>query len=518
MEFTDLVSAGTLAGDTRAGEAVTAVRVELWFRRGLWVASGLAVLAILISAGIMLWAQNELSPPESVVAAHALMLAHQGTLYYDLNQYPYTVSAYMPVFYLLEGGLVRLGLPAFAAGRLISLMAFGGLIVMVARTVRVYTGNPFYEWIAAILAGISPLTIYWGVVGQVDVLALFFAVAALHQFSRHVVLGESTLWHAGAFAALALFTKQTMVAAPMAMVLVLLQRDWKKAVRFGLGLGIPLIAAVVVLNAALDGRFLQNTVLANLNPFSGDKMLAQLQYFGGVSGGLLVISLAAILGPGRKHLLPFIYLAASALVFLGTAPKVGSDTNYQLEISIALVLCATVGLHQLDFLRLHFSGSKNWITLLLLPLGVHVVVGVRAASNIFLARVANEQVFRAEVQALRPYVPAKGGRVLSTDFNAMVRLRERMDVEPLIYGLLVEAGRIDPEPVRRDLARGAFSAVILHQDVFHSSSAGNAEIAALPLAQLDEVRRHYRLAAHVPGPFLDGVYIYQPLAEEPLSQ
>jgi hypothetical protein len=78
----------------------------------------------------------------------------------------------------------------------------------------------------------------------------------------------------------------------------------------------------------------------------------------------------------------------------------------------------------------------------------------------------------------------------------------------------VAAGRIDPEPVRRDLARGAFSTVILHQEAHHPSSTDSAEIATLPFAQLEEIRRHYRLVAHVPGPFLDGVYVYQPFQEE----
>src|ERR1700733_3218906 len=76
--------------------------VEHWFRRGLWVASALAAIVLLFYVATMLWAANELSPPESVVAAQSLMLAHDGTLYYDLNQYPYTVCAYTPVFYLLE--------------------------------------------------------------------------------------------------------------------------------------------------------------------------------------------------------------------------------------------------------------------------------------------------------------------------------------------------------------------------------------------------------------------------------
>ena len=126
----------------------------------------------------------------------------------------------------------------------------------------------------------------------------------------------------------------------------------------------------------------------------------------------------------------------------------------------------------------------------------------------------NEKLFRAEIEQLRPYVQPSGGLVLSTDFNAMVRLRQRMDVEPLIYNLLVSVHVIDPEPVRRDLARGAFSTVILSEDVFQPPQFGDAEIGTLPPSQLDEVRKHYRLVQHVPGPFLDGVYVYQPIERD----
>ena len=203
-------------------------------------------------------------------------------------------------------------------------------------------------------------------------------------------------------------------------------------------------------------------------------------------------------------------------MFLGTAAKIGSDTNYQIESTLLLAVCAAIGLHQINFFQLYFERSKSWITLLLIPLALHMAIGYRVSANALLARLMNEKLFRAEIEQLRPYVQPSGGLVLSTDFNAMVRLRQRMDVEPLIYNLLVSVHVIDPEPVRRDLARGAFSTVILSEDVFQPQQFGDAEIGTLPPSQLEEVRKHYRLVQHVPGPFLDGVYVYQPVARETL--
>ena len=491
--------------------------VEQWFRRGLWVASALAAIVLLCYLATMLWAANELSPPESVVAAQSLMLAHDGTLYYDLRHYPFTVCAYMPSFYWLESGLIRAGLSAFHAGRWISFAALLGLIALCGRLALLYADNRHAAWIASLAVASSSLLGSWGTVGQVDMLASVFALAAFYNYSRFEVRGANSLWIASVYAALAVFTKQTMIAAPAAIFLCLWMRDRKKALWFGALFGGGVAAAALAINVALDGRFLSNTVFANINPFSAAKFLAQFRYFASISFGMLAIVAVSF---GRmlrgRALAPCVYLILAVLVFLGTAAKVGSDTNYQIESTLLLAVCAAIGLHEINFFQLYFARSKSWITLLLIPLALHVAIGYRASANVLLGRLINEKLFRAEIEQLKPYVQPAGGLVLSTDFNAMVRLRQRMDVEPLIYSLLVSAHKIDPEPVRRDLARGAFSAVILSEDVFQAGQFDNAEIGTLPLMQLDEVRRHYRLVRHVPGPFLDGVYVYEPVLRETL--
>ena len=232
------------------------------------MASALAAIVLLCYVATMLWAANELSPPESVVSAQSLMLAHDGTLYYDLKHYPFTVCAYMPSFYWLESGLIRAGLSAFHAGRWISFAAFLGLIVLCGRIALLYTGDRHAAWVASLAAASSSLLGSWGTVGQVDTLAAFFALAAFYNYSRFEVRGANSLWIAGVYAALALFTKQTMIAAPAAIFLCLWMRDRKKALWFGALLGGGFAAAALAINAALDGRFLANTVFANMNPFS----------------------------------------------------------------------------------------------------------------------------------------------------------------------------------------------------------------------------------------------------------
>jgi hypothetical protein len=499
------------AGAITEVPAIAVGSIEPKFRRGLWAASALSALALLSYCGTMLWAQNSLSGPESVVAAQSMMLAHDGTLYYDLNQYPYTVCAYMPIFYWLDAGLIKLGLSAFLAGRLISFAALLGLIAMSRRLAMLYTGNANAAWLAAILVASSSVLGSWGSIGQVDTLAILFAVTAFYYYSRFHLRGNPTLLAAGVFCALAIFTKQTAAAAPAAIFILLCFRDRKKGIWFGAILGSTVLVSALTLNAVLHGRFMASTVLANVNPFSAAKLLVQLRFAGPVCAGLLVVVAASFSKLIRgRGLAPSVYLGLAIAVFLATAAKIGSDTNYQIEFTVLLALCTAIALHEVEFFPLYFSRSKSWITLLLLPVAVHVAVGLRVAVNTTIGRVVNEKVTQSQVSALRPYVESAGGLVLSTDYNAIVRLRGRMDVEPLIYQLLVGAKVIDPEPIRRDLARAAFSTVILSEDVFQGQNFDDPEIATLVPAQLSEVRKHYRLAKHIPGPFLDGIYVYKP--------
>jgi hypothetical protein len=486
---------------------------ERIFRRILTTFAVVAGLCILGHLVLLFWAQNSFTGGEAVVAAHASMLVHDGTLYYDFHHYPYTVAPYTPLFYLLDAGLQKLGLPIYAAGRVISFAAALGIVALSWYLTLLYTNERYSAALSALLCASSSLLFVWGSVGQVDVLALFWALTAFYLYSRYAQLGDNTLVWAGVCALLAFFTKQTMLACPAAICLLLFFKGRKvTAVKFALScLG---VAAIIVfsLDAALGGRFLADTVRANLNPYSAVKLVLQLRFALLVAGPLvLVVALGARQAIRKTGSAPFVYFGLAALVFLGSAPKTGSDLNYQLEFTILLILCSSLSLHALDFFSLSFRRARTWVTLLQLPLGVFLMVNYRTTVPALIMRFAMEQQTRAEVAEVQDSL-ADGGRVLSADFNAVVRLRGRLDVEMAFYNLLVSVGAVDPEPLRRDIAASTFSTIILMEDVRTDHPPLEIEISTLPAAQLAEIRKHYALVKRIPGPVLDGLYIYKPLS------
>lgn len=478
-------------------------------RRLVFVCIGLAVLLSALYIGSALVSTSEFSQPEGIVATQVTTFSQQGTLYYSLKQYPYTVCAYMPMFYTAVAALAKAGIPVLLGGRLVSIFALLGSIWLAWKLILLYTEDRLYAWLGAGLLGITPLMLSWGTTGQVDMLTVSLALAAFYQFSRFHLLAEERLDLAAAFAVAALFTKQTAIAAPATIFVLLLWRHPRRAFRFALltaGVGGSLVLG---LNALLDGRFLDNTVFANMNPFAWYKLGLSLEFVGVVLSPMLLI---ALIGLKPAHRLPmhavFVYLGFAQVIYFLTAPKVGADTNYLIESNILLVVCACCGLKALDFFALFSIGSKSWITLLMLPLGLFVVQNLRVSASTFKSRIDRESNFAVQVEGLRPFLGGSG-RVLSADSNALQHAGRSFEVEPLIYRLLVEAGRIEAAPVLRDIDSAAFESILLYEDVAKNNDP-DPEIPRLTRDQMDAIRRRYQLVRHVPGPYLGGIFVYQP--------
>jgi hypothetical protein len=483
-------------------------------RNVLVVFSSLTALTGILHLAVVFWTRHEITQVESIVAVHALTLSQTGHLYYDLNHYPFTVSPYMPLFYSAAAGLDRLGLPPLLSGRLLAIGGLLGILLLSWKLLGRIVSDKYARWAGTLLVAGTANLWGWGTVGQVDILALMFSLAALDQYFRFRASEDTRalIWSAVWLGA-SLFTKQTMVAAGVTIGVSLATSSPRRAFWFALGVGGVLLAGVLALNSATDGRFFDNAVRANVNPFSVDKFRRHIEYLTLAGGSLIVIALAGARAAWRERSPLYIYLATSAGLFLLIAAKLGSDLNYQLEILLALGLCAGWALDRLKFFPRLFSGDRSAVTLLQMPLLLHLIVNFGISAKTMIGRVALEPVKRQEAETLRPLIEKAQGRVISVQIDPLLHTRGRMDVEPLIYTLLVKAGLSDPEPVRRDLENGKVSLVILYEDIFGPQrlSALIEDMPTLPPAHLAAIRKHYRLTRRVPGSLLDGDFLYEPI-------
>ncbi len=458
---------------------------------------------------VLLWAQHDFTPVEALVVLHSNMLVHGEGLYWGVNRYPFTISAYGPIFYAASGFLHNLGVPAYQSARILSYAALLASLWLCWRALGYLTSNTFARITAVILAASTSNILFWGTTGQVDMLACCFSLAAFTAFLKfREQRDQRALVLAGIFVILAIFTKQTFLAAGAAIGVTLLWEDRKHALPWIAGVAIAGGGIAFTLNAVTHGGFFADAIFANINPFALFKLQQHVQYLLMTGTGIVVTALAGAIRPSHRALPLYIYAAFSTCIWLLTASKIGSDLNYQMEMMLVLAMCAAYALDQLDFFPNLFTARQTWVTVLQLPLLLHIAINMLLSTRIIAERALFEPAKRQETMALKPFVDHPG-RLLSVHYDSLVHNRGRIEVEPLIYNLLVRAGLTDPTTVLNDLEARQFATVILGQNLFEPPPAiEDLEFGRLPNLQEDAIRKHYHLVKHVDG--LNNVYIYEP--------
>lgn len=477
----------------------------------------MALFIAVIGAGTALWTTHGITEVESIIASQATLLSNGGGLYYDLNAYPFTVSPYGPLLYGLEAVSALAGFAPMTAGRLISLLALCGVIFLIHRLLRLHLEDRYAVWTGALCAGVSANLITWGSVGQSDMLALFFSVAALERYSAYrakttsMALAVSAVCIAGA-----IFSKQSFVAAGATISILHVMHEGRGGLRFVFGLGAAGIAIAGALNWATAGGYWQNAVIANLNPFSWGTLSDQLSYLVPTAVWLVLLAVAGFARTKLKGIHMFgLYLALSFAVFLAISPKVGSDLNYQIETVVALCLSAAWSLDRLNFFRLLFAGDRSWVTLLQLPLMLYIVLNIAVTAKVALQRVGRDLDREQQFQAITPYLQDPG-RLVSVEIDPLLLVGRPIEVEPLIFTFVEEAGMLDGTPVLQDLRDKRFSVIILYEDLFMKNRTKlQLGTPTLPDAHLAAIAKEYELVDYAPGPLVGGLYIYKPKVDQP---
>jgi hypothetical protein len=208
---------------------------------------------------------------EGIVWQQMINIAAGGG-YAPIGVFPAIVYHYPPVYHLVVSALVWIcGSDGLTTGRMVSLLstlASIGLVVRLAFAAMPLHHPRRVRMLAALFAGgcvaSSPTIVYWASLMRVDMLASMLSLAGLA-----LTLGSTTRPMRIALAALcfvlAIYTKQTSIAAPAAAFVTLwLTRPRAAWVLFAWcgGLGLCALAGLSLMS---HGGFLHHTLLYNLN-------------------------------------------------------------------------------------------------------------------------------------------------------------------------------------------------------------------------------------------------------------
>jgi hypothetical protein len=465
------------------------------------------VLFALSAAGRLASPVEEFTYGESWLLDGARRIAHGEGLYSAPDQIPLMHIAYTPLYYLVVGLVQRVvGDSGYTVGRAISLLATLVGAAALAWSLKQLTTR----WSVGLLAAGFFLTqnltaLLWAPLHRVDPLALGLTLLGVALATS----GRVSL--AGVLFVLALLTKQTYLAAPIAVAIALWPCRAKlyRFVAIVVGGG---IAAVGVMQWLTHGWFLWHTVTANgqepdLGTFA--ILMGSFLQFNGlpVLAALGTFALPATWGERVWRL----YLLG-CLVSLPSLAKLGASSNYWLELSAAtaaLLALASYRLAAWPGARLIAPTIMAGALLFAIPgyqataaeAGANAIEVLRPSSPRYLSLVGDTGATPLRVDArFVEEIAREPGELLTDNSGLAVAAGKRIEFEFQIFQLLMAEGQWSEQPILDAVAARRFSLVALMHPL-EGPVAGTRWTPALSAALG---------AAYVPAGQQAGFWLYRP--------
>lgn len=204
------------------GEALNPPSGSAWLDPVRWLQGAaiggcvLYTILFLYHGLVLVWFPFDVDNSEACLVYQGQRLAEGSFLYKPLNQEPYLADNYPPLYPVVLAVGFKLTGPNFHWPRAVSLSA----TVLTAVLIGFWTYHRTRDRASSWLAGLIYLSFYhvydWGALARVDALGVAFAVTGLTIFEIRRSW-TAALW----FFFLALFTRQTLFAAPLAVAATL---------------------------------------------------------------------------------------------------------------------------------------------------------------------------------------------------------------------------------------------------------------------------------------------------------
>jgi hypothetical protein len=470
-------------------------------------------------------ARFELDYGEGIVMWQAAHVTNLKTAYGDIAHEPYIVFHYTPIYPLVSHLAARWTHDLLIAGRLVSV--FSALIIILIFAAQVFTCLPRRTPVSARLSGAFTAIVLsycltgldWARLMRVDFLGLLFTFTGLALFilSRRRAAWEYTAF---VFFFLALFTKQSLIAAPLACLTASFIVDRRRAWRLAATIAGCSIATLCLLWLATDGRVLRHLILYNRNPSNLRQFIVLMHANLNELAPLLAIAVGALVSyavrilrfPGvwvriraglrqspyqRDIIVGGLHLALAFLVSF-TALKQGSNYNYFLEWNLATVPLAGLLVGRTVAGLRQTSDLTGVVAVLLL---IPVSLGLRAIRKPGIPEAVKNQPYSRVLDRIEQ----AHGPVYSEDMVLLNLAGKKIYGEPSILSSLTAEGTWDETPLVKQIRSGFFALIVQknpNDPLYYSLGVQSAIRDAYQISERDgdytlSVRR--RQAAAQPG-------------------
>ena len=409
---------------------------------------------------------------ESYVLAQTRILAHLGNPYTEANVPPYLGAVYAPFYMMVLALVAPITGGTYLEGRILSLVSTLLIGALIYSIVKRETRSSKVSLVSALFFFASNLVYSWSPGYHPDLFGIMLAVAGIAIVQRYQT--SSRIYLVIPLFALAFFTKQNLVAAPVAVIAFLLVRDWRLALRVGGGMLLAVLGLLAVAQYLTHGQYLLHVfTFLQSNPISVMHAIPFV-YKLAIMHPILLAFVGCYLfrkERDRGHSLLVYWLVAAFFVALYGSSKEGAWVNYWIELFAGICILFGLSWHALQEQPAHRAGGLS-STFLAAAILMQVLImfhaprlpnEIQKQSFFYHFVEAPTESDRSENARLLDLARSAKGTVLSLDgefWPSKDAGNIELGPEPFLYPYLREAKLWNPGPFVDRIRAKEFSLII----------------------------------------------------------
>lgn len=422
------------------------------------VIAGLLIYAIfyLFNSFIIITYPYQISYPEGFILNHIRSIIKGESIYKSINDYPFIVVNYPPVYLYLCAGLAKLTGLSFFGGRLITFIA-SIFVALLIYEITKKESDKEVAFISALLFIASSYIYKNNPLMRVDMLGLLFSLLGIYIFIK--ADAQNKPFYSIPLFILSLYTKPVFFSAPVAAGIWLIIKDKKRGFTFILLSIISYGIIFFFLNHLTNGEFFRHNFLYNLNIFILTQAIKHYVWFLQNHSMLFFFSVFFIIDSLIKRELSIfsVYFIISAITSF-SAGKIGANTNYFLElIAISCILSG------LCIKKLKGYNQKKICNLLIYTLlFIQLLLFLHMP---FLTKPAPTKSDRENFEKLSDIISKTEGPIISEDGGILVLNKKEVLFMPFEFTQLANQKIWNQDKFLEDLKNKRFSLLVFSFNV-----------------------------------------------------
>lgn len=460
--------------------------------------SGLAGLLMVLSIFMMTYAllhhikttnfRYPLEYREGVVQYWVNCFADGKSLYPEIGTNPpYLHNPYTPLFFIFTGTIQKI-LPKrhiFFPGRLISFLSLLITCFFILKIIRLYGTSITSGLIAMSFFLCSPISINYGSLELVDVMALFFSIAGLYAAKKNT---KTSFIFSGILCAAAFLTKPVFVLAGISISIAALFANEKNKNNFFIALVVSILLVIAIMSLRYKENIFTHLIVFNSLPLTFSHLLNLFSTIG-IRHSFLFCFLVAFVGMGKNKKDPLYWYCLLSPVILLFSAKIGSEANYFFEIVALSSICTGILFQKIELqVKKVFLLACIAQMFLFLPFKVAPVFTKTYGQELPLAgRFEPLSRLKEAGEIIEVELISVPDPVLSEDIGWLVLAEKEVVIEPYQFSQLAKYERWDDSFIVKMIKEKQFNLILMNAESYEKGGE------KFTISMLDAIKANYQV-------------------------